>query len=62
MECRRRVAEIEASRNDSESAHHLLDKLYVDVLKAIAAGSGVAYSLAAEALTAEEINFDRWYA
>ena len=41
--------------------HQLQDKLYVDVLAAIAEGAPSAASLAAEALGVQQIDFFRWY-
>lgn len=65
-ECRRRVAAIEAAKDNDENAHSQQDRLYRDVLQAIADGAdfslGHAISLAREALAVEDIEFDRWCA
>lgn len=57
----RRVRKIESQSRDSESAHVEEDNLYLDVLRAIAAGADNAGELAAEALKANKLTFDRWY-
>jgi hypothetical protein len=48
--------------DDDESAHCEEDKLWLDVLKVIAAGADDAAGLAAEALKSESLIFSRWYA
>ncbi|MEU4256280.1 hypothetical protein AB0B42_00630 [Streptomyces fradiae] len=57
-----RLAAIHGASDDPETAHMLADGLYVEVLTAIAAGAPDAPLLAAAALRAESIEFDRWYA
>lgn len=47
---------------DAESAHCEEDQIYRDVLAAIAAGQRGAKELAAAALKASEIEYERWYA
>jgi hypothetical protein len=59
-EIRAKVKEI--SRNDSEIAHSMEDNLYIEVLKAIAAGVDNAQTLAKEALKAHDLTFERWHA
>jgi hypothetical protein len=60
---KRRVAKIRQLAHDSETAHASEDKLWVDVLRAIAAGDADnPQSLAKEALQTEAIKFDRWFA
>jgi len=58
------VAEVKekAIEGDDEVAHILEDKLHIDVLEAIASGSGNAQELAKEALRTREVKFMRWYA
>lgn len=48
--------------DDPEGAHIEEDKLYKDVLGAIAAGHPDAPALAAAALKADDLDFSRWYA
>ena len=57
-----RVARIASMTDDDESAHCEEDKLWLDVLKVIAAGADDAAGLAAEALKSESLIFSRWYA
>ena len=57
---RERLREIEAIRDDDETAHRWQDALYEDVLEALAAGGDPL--LAAEALKVRDINFERWCA
>jgi hypothetical protein len=58
----KRVAKIAKHQNDSEEAHSLEDRLYEDVLEAIAKGHPLARELAAAALGTKELHFPRWYA
>jgi hypothetical protein len=58
-----RVAKIAAMKGDSEAAHCEEDGLYRDVLRAIANGEvRRPAGLAAAALKASELKYDRWYA
>ncbi|MFD7661069.1 hypothetical protein [Streptomyces sp. NPDC059788] len=62
---RDRIAVIaKSASSDVEQAHGLEDDLYRDVLKVIAQTSSDprARALAAEAIKASEIDFERWYA
>ena len=52
-----RIAEI-AAGHDAQ-AHIMQDKLWLEVLKAVAAGHPDAIDLAREAIRTEEIEFDR---
>lgn len=61
-EVRRRVAMIESIKDDDESAHAAEDRLYKDVLCAIAEGCRNPSLLAATALVATDIEFARWCA
>lgn len=45
----------------SAAAHEEEDRLYRDVLQAIAGGAPRARALAVEALRAMTVRFDRWY-
>lgn len=58
------VATIAAIGNsDCERAHGMEDTLYKDVLAVVAATAPEPWrSLAVEALRAQELDFDRWYA
>ncbi len=58
-----RVDAVYRYRSDDETAHQVEDDLYVDVLKAIAAGQCEDPSgCAAAALKTQDICFARWYA
>ena len=59
---RERVLEINASSNDDEQANSLEGKLYVDVLRTIAAGAPDAAGLAVAALESQKLGFHRWAA
>lgn len=61
-EIERQLAAIRASRADSERAHVDEDELYKYVLGLIAEGASNPAQLARLALTARDIEFDRWYA
>ena len=54
-----RVAEIAARQQDPEVAHGMEDVLYLDVLKAIAAGANNPKELASAALKAAALEFVR---
>ncbi len=57
-----RVLEIERISENDEEAHAAQDRLYVDVLNAVAAGAENAAQLATEAIKVDDMNFSRWYA
>lgn len=57
-----RVQNVREMTGDAEVAHSEEDQLYKDVLAAIAAGQRGAKDLAAAALKAAEIDYERWYA
>ena len=60
---RARLANIDKSKGDSEVAHGMQDKLWEDVLRAIADGNCVfPQGCAAEALKVLDIDFSRWTA
>jgi hypothetical protein len=59
---RRRIQEVRALANKPEQAHACKDVLWLDVLRAIAAGAPKARALAAEAVKTAEITFSRWRA
>lgn len=63
-EIRQRIADIEryAADGDNEAAHGVEDGLYVGVLHAIARGAGNPAELAAAALLASAVKYDRRYA
>ena len=62
-EVKKRVAEIEAMKNDDEGAHIAEDALHQDVLYAIAGGRcDDPRGCANEALRTKEIEFSRWCA
>ena len=61
-EVSQRVDRIAALVNDDESQHCEEDKLWQDVLTAIAAGADDAAGLATEALRSNDLAFSRWYA
>lgn len=46
---------------DEPEAHEEADRLWADVLRAIAGGTEDPAGLAAEALKVQEIRFGRWY-
>lgn len=48
-------------RGDVESAHLRQDRIYVDVLRAVADGHPDAQDMAAEALRIAETGGERWY-
>lgn len=58
---RRRVDEIDAIADLPERAHMEEDRLYRDVLEAIAAGAAKPESLARAALAARHLDIDRNY-
>ena len=58
-EIENRLAGILADDYDADAAHCQIDKLYIDTLKAIAAGHPDAQALASAALKGEEIVFVR---
>lgn len=60
-EVRRRVAEIDEIADLTEEAHMEEDRLYRDVLEAIAAGSDKPADLARAALAAKHLGLDRYY-
>lgn len=61
-EIRERIAKIEASTDD-EFQHREEDRLFVDVLRAIAEGEvDFPEKTAMEALKVLSIDFERWYA
>jgi hypothetical protein len=60
-EVRRRVAEIDEIADMPEQAHMEEDRLYCDVLEAIAAGAENPADLASAALAARHLDIDRHY-
>ncbi len=60
-EVRRRVAEIDEIADMAEKAHMEEDRLYCDVLEAIAAGADNPAGLARAALAARHLGLDRYY-
>lgn len=58
-EIEKRVAEIAANVRDREGAHGMEDQLYLDVLRAIAGGHKNARQLAAAAIKAADVKYDR---
>lgn len=60
-EVRRRVDEIDAIADLPERAHMEEDRLYYDVLEAIAAGADKPERLARAALAARQLYIDRNY-
>jgi hypothetical protein len=54
------VSQIAALSHDPEAAHSHEDRLFLDVLKAIANGERNPDELAAEALKSNDIDFPRW--
>jgi hypothetical protein len=61
-EVRERVARIDELADSVEEAHREEDRLYSDVLKAIAAGADNPMGLARAALTASHLDIARSYA
>lgn len=63
-EVRKRVATIASTAHDPEAAHGMEDELYQDVLREIADTppweTGRHSELAAEALKATDLSFERW--
>jgi hypothetical protein len=57
-----RVNRISAMKGDSEAAHAAEDGLLADVLAAIRDGAPNPTDLAAAALRATQLEYDRWYA
>lgn len=57
---RLRVDEIAAMSRDAESAHAAEDRLWADVLEAVADGAADGANLAREALTTRDLMFARW--
>lgn len=58
---RRRVADIDEIADLPERAHREEDRLYCDVLEAIAAGADKPADLARAALAARQLDMDRYY-
>lgn len=58
---RQRVADIDDSSDDGEIAHRKEDRLFCDVLKAIADGAPEPAELARAALESRNLDFDRYY-
>jgi hypothetical protein len=56
------IVRVAGKVRDPEMAHQLEDRLYQDVLAAIALGADNAKELAEAALKCSEIRFRRWYA
>jgi hypothetical protein len=56
------VDDIRTLSRDSEAAHLMEDHLYTEVLASIALGNPNAKEIAAAALHAQDIQFERWYA
>lgn len=61
-EITKRVAMIWETRGDAEIAHSEEDRLYLDVLRAIAEGEPEAQAFAVVALTVSRMDFPRWHA
>jgi hypothetical protein len=61
-EINERVQAIKDIAHDDEVAHSAEDRLYIDVLQAIANGADNPRELAAAALATQGIEFARWYA
>ena len=57
-----KVKAIEVITGDNEVAHSAEDRLYIEVLHAIAGGHSYPLALAQAALKAGDLDFDRWYA
>lgn len=65
VEVRDRLDHIRRIAGDDEAAHSAQDALFREVLTAIATGTGSlrnARRLAADALTVDDIRFERWMA
>jgi hypothetical protein len=60
-EVRRRVAEIDEVADLPEKAHMEEDRLYCEVLEAIAAGADKPAQLARAALASRHLGIDRFY-
>jgi len=60
-EVRQRVASIDEIAHMSEQAHRAEDKLYCEVLEAIAAGAPDPAGLARAALAATDLGMERYY-
>ena len=60
-EVRRRVDEIDEIADLPERAHRAEERLYCDVLEAIAAGADNPAAMARAALAARQLDFDRHY-
>jgi len=60
-EVRQRVAQIDDIADDGERAHRDEDRLFCDVLKAIADGAPDPAGLARAALESRDLDFDRNY-
>ena len=58
-EIQRKVKKIESVKRDVEVAHLIEDKLFTDVLVAIASGADNPQELASEVLKSKEIDFPR---
>lgn len=58
----RRLAGPDEASCDDQAAHAAQDRLYRDVLRAIADGCALPRELAQAALETERIDFARWYA
>ena len=59
-EIKARVEEIARERDDDERAHGMEDKLWEDVLQAIAEGHSAPAEIARQALASRAIKFSRW--
>lgn len=57
-----RIEKIKERVGDNESAHAEEDELYETVLRSIADGAENAQALAAAAIKAYDIDYQRWYA
>ena len=60
-EVRQRTAAIDDTSDDPELAHREEDRLYRDVLIAIATGVANPQELAKAAIETQELDFDRYY-
>lgn len=58
----KRIRQIAAIQDDDERAHALEDKLWKQVLRAIANGASDGQALAAAAIKTKKLKFCRWYA
>lgn len=62
-EIKARIREIEAAKEDNETAHVMESDLRHDVLRAIADGTALDPSRCAEeALKTDDVKFERWFA